>query len=160
MWWSRRSLLLVLGAAAGCGFSPVYGPGGTDLSGQVYVPDPGTQAAFVLATRLRDRLGDAGPVAPYRVETRLTVDQQSLGATSAGETTRYRLAGRVAYTLTQTATDTVLLEDETYAFTGYSATGSTVATLAAERDARRRLSVILADQLADLLVLALAEPGT
>ena len=32
-------------------------------------------------------------------------------------------------------------------FTGYSATGSTVETLAGERDAQRRLMTILADQI-------------
>jgi LPS-assembly lipoprotein len=39
-------------------------------------------------------------------------------------------------------------------FTGFSATGSTVATLAAERDATARLMVILADQIVDRLVIS------
>ena len=41
-------------------------------------------------------------------------------------------------------------------FTSYSATGSTIATLAAQRDARARLMQILADQIAQRLA---AEPG-
>jgi LPS-assembly lipoprotein len=42
-------------------------------------------------------------------------------------------------------------------FTGYSATGTTVATLAAERDAQERLMTILADQIVTrLLTLDLA----
>ena len=44
------------------------------------------------------------------------------------------------------------------AFTGYSATGSTVATAAAQRDAEARLAVILADMIvAQVLMRAGAE---
>ena len=47
----------------------------------------------------------------------------------------------------------VLIVGRTDSFTSYSATGSTAATQAAERDARRRLMVILADRVIDRLLI-------
>jgi LPS-assembly lipoprotein len=67
--------------------------------------------------------------------------------TLTGETTRYSLVGQVDYTLTARDGGTVVASGQVGNFTGYSATGSTVETLAGERDARERLMTILADQL-------------
>lgn len=157
MWWSRplATLALIAGLSA-CGFEPVYGPGGAgdDLAGQVALAPTGTQTGFVLRARLEDRLGPAGISAPYLLTFRTEVNQLSLGSTSAGEITRFRLEGATTYTLTDRATGDTVAEGRTRAFTGYSATGSTVATLAAERDAQRRLAVILADQVVEALILA------
>ena len=48
--------------------------------------------------------------------------------------------------LTDTASGAQLGSGVVNSFTGYSATASTVVTLAAQRDAEERLMVILADQ--------------
>jgi LPS-assembly lipoprotein len=137
---------------AGCGFTPVYGPGGAGgrLQGRVALESPDAPAGYAFTRRFEDRMGRAS--GPYRLETRLQTDQQDLGATSAGAITRYRILGRVFYALRDTD-GTVLAEGRTNAFTGYSTTGSTVATLAAERDAQARLMVLLADQVIDGLLL-------
>jgi len=58
--------------------------------------------------------------------------------------TRYDLAGRAPWRLSD-ASGRVLAEAEATAFTGYSATGTTVATRTAEADARARLMALLAD---------------
>ena len=160
MWWSdRRAILIALGAGAlsACGFAPVYGPqgGGSALQGAVALADPVTRAEYLLVQRLEDRLGRA-TTPRYRLEVVLSTRTQGLGTSAEGDTTRFHLVGTARYTLKSATQDTVLVQGDTDAFTGYSATGSTVATLAAERDALARLMVILGDQITDRLLLAAA----
>ena len=59
--WSRRAALAVALLAAGCGFTPVYGPGGagTRLHGQVRVADPQTAGGDDLPDAVRQRLQQA-----------------------------------------------------------------------------------------------------
>ncbi|KUF11075.1 LPS assembly lipoprotein LptE [Pseudoponticoccus marisrubri] len=159
MWLSdRRTLLLAALALGACGFTPVYGPqgsGGT-LVDSVLLPEPGRPESYLFNRRFEERLGRAPATAPYRLTLQLQTTEQGIGSTSAGSTTRFRVIGRAFYTLTDTATEAVLAEGRTNAFTGYSTTGSTVATLAAERDATERLMVLLADQVIDHLLLETA----
>ncbi|MBV7394346.1 LPS assembly lipoprotein LptE [Mameliella sediminis] len=156
--WScnRRTFLVSPLALAACGFTPVYGPqgGGTALQNAVTLPEPANQASYAFNRRFEERLGRAGAGAPYSLDLRIQTDEQDMGSTSAGSTTRYRLVGRVFYSLVDTATGQTLFESRTNAFTGYSTTGSTVATRAAENDARGRLMVLLADQVIDGLLLS------
>jgi LPS-assembly lipoprotein len=158
MWSCNRRNFLSIGLAglglAGCGFTPAYGPGGgaTRLQGQIALETPQTPDGFGFNQRFEERMG-RGFGGAYRLSTTITVSQQDLGTTSAGTITRYRLIGKVAFHLSDAAKGDVLLVSETDAFTGYSTTGSTVATLAAERDARDRLMVLLADQVVDALIL-------
>ena len=146
--------MLGLLALAGCGFTPAYGPGGSGerLRGRLAVEAPDTVDGFRLRTRLEDRLGRAeGPQAVLTVEP--SVEAVEAGITPEGAITRYNLQGRAAWRL-DSAAGLTLAQGEVTAFTGYSATGTTVATRAAEEDARERLSVILADEiLARLLLL-------
>lgn len=149
---------LSLGALglSGCGFAPVYGPGGAGgrLLGEVALAAPEGPLGYIFNRRFEERLGRPGADAAYALRLAIAVDEDVLGGTSAGVTTRYRLLGAARFTLTDAATGRILLSDATEAFTGYSTTGSTVATLAAKRDAEERLGVLLADQVVDLLVLA------
>ena len=57
------------------------------------------------------------------------------------------------YTLRRTNSDAVFKNGKVQHFTSYSASGTTVATLAAKRDASVRLMTILADQIIDQLLL-------
>ncbi len=149
---------LGLPALAACGFTPAYGPGGPGraLQGQVQIADPETPQGYRLLQRLEDRLGAGGPAAPYALELSLSQSRRGLGETSDGRTTRYNLVGELDYRLRRGPQGPVVASGSTRSFTGYSATGSTVATLAAQRDAEERLMIILADQLVDRLLLDLA----
>lgn len=155
-WCNRRTLLLSPLALAACGFTPVYGPqgGGTALQSAVLLPKPGNENAYHFNRRFEERMGRAAPGAPYSLTLRIQTDDQDIGSTSAGNTTRYRLIGRAFFSLVDTATGATLFEGRTNAFTGYSTTGSTVATRAAETDASERLMVLLADQVIDDLLLS------
>ncbi|ETX15411.1 hypothetical protein OCH239_16440 [Roseivivax halodurans JCM 10272] len=154
-WCDRRTLLWALAALPACGFTPAYGPSGSAsrLQGQLALSDPEGEPGYLLNRRIEDRLGYA-PGGTYRLYTDITTNQTDLGTTSTGATTRYRIIGSVGIRLTDTATGQVLLSDTVDSFTSYSATGSSVATLASERDALERLMTILADRIVDRLILA------
>lgn len=146
--FDRRSLLILPLALVACGFTPVYGPGGTGsaLRGRVLVQEPDAPDDYILVRTLEDRLGRATAPA-YDLGYTLTTETEGQAVTATGETTRYSLVGQVDYTLTDRASGTVVASGRVQNFTGYSATGSTVETLAGERDARERLMTILADQI-------------
>ncbi len=151
MSWSDRRTLLMLPLAAlltACGFSPVYGPDGTGnaLRGRVEIAAPDTINSYILVQRLEEQLGRTVDPA-YTLALTLATEQQGQAITANDETTRYSIVGILGYVLTEIATGRIVASGDVRNFTGYSATGSTVETLAAERDANRRLMVILADQL-------------
>ena len=157
--FSRRTLLTLPLVLAACGFTPVYGPGGTAsaLRGKVEVAAPDSVDGYQLVQNLEERLGRAdAPV--YALALTLSTSTQGQAITASNETTRYSLVGRVDYKLLSKSGGDVVASGSVDNFTGYSATGSTVETLAAERDARARLMAILADQITTRLY-ALADPG-
>lgn len=154
----RRSLLALAGCAlalTACGFTPAYGPQGnaSALLGQVSMEAPTKRSEFLLFQRIEERLGRATNDTML-LSVSLDIKSEGLGTTSEGETTRYHRIGRAYFDLRDTATKTVLTSGTVTSFTGYSATGSTVATLAAKTDATERLMTILADQIIDRLILA------
>ena len=157
--FDRRTVLGLPLVLAACGFTPVYAPGqdGNALYGQVQVFAPERRADYFLVQDLEQQLGQpASPTYDLSVTTRVFDQGQAL--TEAGEITRYSIVGRADYVLTRLADGEVVASGAVENFTGYSATGSTVQTLAAERDARKRLMVILAQQITDQL-LTTAELG-
>jgi LPS-assembly lipoprotein len=159
MWWSdRRRLLLLLAAvpaAAACGFSPALAPGGTAaaLTGQVEPAAPDDRNGFDLVARIEERLGRAA--APrYRLAYSVTTDRIGAGITTTGAITRFTLTGTADFALTEIATGAQVAAGRVEGFTGFFATGTTVATLAAEEDANRRLMRILADRIVTRLIAA------
>lgn len=153
-WCSRRAALMGLLAVAGCGFTPVYAPGSTasTLRGQVQITAPETVEGYRLLQALRDRLGRAATPA-YDLQVSLDITQVAAATTAEGSTSRYTMPGRATYVLT-TLSGEVLAEGDVDTFTSYSATGTTVATSAAEADARARLAALLADQIVTRLSVA------
>ena len=140
-------------ALAACGFTPAYGPGGpaAGLTGTIRAADPSDKNAFDLVARLDQRLGR--PKADrYDLTYAITTQPVGVGITPDNAITRYNLKGAVDWTLTDRATGTRLTGGKVESFTSYSATGSTVAGLAAEEDAAARLMRILADQIVTRLI--------
>lgn len=151
---SRRLALAGLLLLPACGFAPAYAPGGSGerLRGRVAVEAPDTPDGFVLGARLEDRLGRPDGAAPLRLLLDLSVEEVSAAVTPGGAITRYDLVGRAPWRLLD-AGGAVVADGEASAFTGYSATGTTVATTAAEADARGRLMALLADAVVTRLLL-------
>ncbi len=156
----RRTFLLLPLALAACGFTPVYGPGGnaTALQGRVRVRAPEDRDDYLLVQRLEQQLGRASAPA-YDLNFDVTTEAEGQAVTASGDITRYSLVGRATYELRAAGSDQVIATGEVDNFTGYSATGSTVEALAAERDAQVRLMKILADQIVTRLY-ATAELST
>ncbi|MBY6056563.1 LPS assembly lipoprotein LptE [Leisingera daeponensis] len=150
-----RTLLLALPLiAAACGFTPVYAPGGTgsELHGKIEVQAPeeirdasGADAYF-LVQNLEQRLG-RGSSAAYELGLTLSTQEEGQAITADNEITRYSVIGTAGFSLTRLSDGKIISSGTVRNFTGYSATGSTVETLAGERDAHERLMVILADQI-------------
>ncbi len=161
-WCNRRTLLTLplLALATACGFTPVYGPEGTGSAfyGKVEVQAPDDVESYLLVQNLEERLGRS--TAPqYTLTLRLRTRSEGQAITASNEITRFSLVGEADYKLTRISDQAVLASGSADNFTGYSATGSTVETLAGERDARQRLMKILADQIAAQIV-ATADPAT
>jgi len=163
--FDRRTLLKMPLAAcvvtAACGFEPVYAPGGSGaaLNGNVALSAPNTTESYLLVQNLEQRLGrSATSGGEYNLDVSVATVIQAAAITTTNETNRYSIDGRADYTLRSNATGQVLASGTVNDFVGYSAAGSTVSTLANERDAKERLMVILSDQIINRLY-ATAELG-
>ena len=155
--FDRRSVLLMPLALAACGFTPAYAPGGgaDRLLGTIWVQDPTDKNAFDLVERLEERLGRPRDIR-YDLAFTITTEAVGVGITSDNRITRFNLKGVIEYSLTERASGARITGGRVQSFTAYSATGSTVAGLAAEEDAATRLMRILADQIVARLIAASA----
>lgn len=145
--YKRRSLLCLPLALAACGFSPVYGTGGngTRLQDNLSIDAPSSENAFLVTQRIEERLGRAIN-GEYRLALTIQSSEESLAIDSQGDIDRFNILGSAEYTLINVTAGGVVASGSVDNFTSYSASGTTVATFAAERDARRRLMSLLADQ--------------
>ena len=162
MSYFNKRHLLIAGAAllvSACNFTPVYGPdgAGSKIENRIAVQAPTTKDAYHVTRRLETRLGRSDP-APMSLSFSVSNSSAGLGTTATGSTTRLQRVGSLSYTLKNSATDKTISKGSVTNFTGYSATGNTAATLAAERAAIERLMNALADQLVDRLLLL--DPAT
>jgi LPS-assembly lipoprotein len=151
---SRRAAFCGVLALAGCGFTPVYAPGGAGdlLQNNIAFTSPETVDGYVLRQRLVDRFGRAS-TPDFTLEVQLSSERDAATVTTDGDTTRFDIIGIAAWTLIEVATGTSRT-GRAQTFTSYSTTGSTVATQTAETDAERRLSVALADLIGAQLITA------
>lgn len=146
--FNRRSLLILPLALAACGFAPAYGPSGParGLQGLIRVADPTDKNGFDLVERLEEQLGR--PAADrFDLTYTIRTTSQGVGITPDNAITRYNITGVIDWVLTDRAAGARVAGGTVQSFTSWSATGSTVAGLAAEEDAYLRLMRILADQI-------------
>ncbi len=156
--FNRRAFLFLPLALAACGFAPVNAPGGaaSRLHERIRVDDPSDKNGFDFVERMEERLGR--PEAPaYNLSYTITTEAIGVGYTIDSEITRYNLEGVIDYSLTDRATGVRVAGGQVKSFAAYSATGSTVAGLAAEEDAAFRLMRILADQVVARLIAVAAD---
>ena len=154
MWLSdRRMFLGSMLALTGCGFAPVYAPGGAAnlLQGRVTVDEPVDRDSYLLVQQLETRLG-RGDAPVYGLSLGLEVQQERMAINAANITTRFNVIGKSTYALRDLRDGKVITSGTVNSFTGYSATGTTTATQAAKRDAHKRLMTILADQIVTRLI--------
>lgn len=155
MLWSKRLFLsfLAIGAISGCGFQPAYAPGGggEKLQNTVEAAEPLNKPAFDLVERLEERLGPPN-LARYKLDYTITLNPVGVAISPENAITRYHLNGSIDWVMSDIASGAALTRGKVTNFTSYSATGSTVAGLAAEEDASLRLMRIMADQIISQLL--------
>jgi LPS-assembly lipoprotein len=137
-------LIGLLMLAAGCGFTPVYAPGGVggQWQNKIVVDAPDSVIGFRMNARLSDVFGPAS-AAEYILKVVPQIAPVPATITVDGDITRFNLTGNATWILSgQSGSDA---DGLVQTFTSYSATGSTVATQAAESDARARLAIALSD---------------
>ncbi len=147
--FSRRAILFAPLALAACGFTPIYGRGSAAeaLNGKIALGLVDDRLSFEFYEQLENRLGRAvSPV--FQLDIALNVDSKGLAITQDNAITRYNLTGLASFSLIHIERGEVVLQDNLRAFTAYSATANAYATFISERDAKRRLAVSLADQIA------------
>jgi len=151
----RAFLTLSALALAGCGFTPALGPEGSAvaLRGRVAIDEPSDIDGFELVRALEAELG-APETALYRLSADIRVADEGVGVLPDQTITRFNVLGLVDYRLTKISTGETVASGQVKNFTSYAATSTTVATTSAQRNARDRLMVILADQIATELALA------
>lgn len=158
--FNRRSLILMPLALAACGFTPAYGPQGSarGLQGAVRVAAPADKSGFDLVQRLEERLDQ--PSAPrFDLTYTITTSANRVGITPDNTIQRFHLTGTVDWSLISIQTGERVSGGQVQNFAAYSATGSTVAGLAAEDDAKTRLMRMLADQIVTRLLATAATLG-
>ncbi|GHF06962.1 hypothetical protein GCM10016455_29990 [Aliiroseovarius zhejiangensis] len=135
-------------AMSACGFTPVYAPGGSaeGLRGAVTVAAPSDANSYELVKRLEERLG-RNLSAAYALSYTITTRSEDVGVTPRQEITRTQILGAVEFSVTSVASGDVVESGSLSNFTSYSTEGSTVSTASVERDANRRLMVMLADMM-------------
>lgn len=151
MWLSsRRGFLSAALVLAGCGLTPVMDPSSQRLYNQILIQAPVNRAEYELVRNLEAQLG-AAKSARFALHYELKVTEDNIVVSAAQEISRYSLVGELEYSLLDK--DGAFLTRQTAkSFTGYSATGTTVATQRAQRDAYDRLMAILAGQVASALL--------
>ena len=152
MWlYSRSGFFLAALALAGCGFAPMNGVNSKSqmLRNTVLVQAPTNQVEFELVHNLEEQLGQATSKL-YDLRYKLNVEEDIVVVSAAQEIDRFSLVGLLEYSLVDKE-GVVLLTETAKSFTGYSATGTTVATQRSQRDAYDRLMVILAKQVSNSL---------
>ncbi|WP_299349543.1 LPS assembly lipoprotein LptE [uncultured Shimia sp.] len=149
--FNRRHFLLLAAAGpalAACGFEPSYGTNGSasGLLNQVVMDAPSSNETYLLVRELEGRLGrvDTGE---YGLSVAVEVEEKSVGRTIDGVTSRYDVIADATFALRDMASSEVLTSGKLRNYVGYSATGTTVATLSAQDNAYERLMVILTDQI-------------
>lgn len=144
----RRLVLLAPLLLAACGFTPLHAPGnaGAILQNRVLVDEPADQNGYLLTREIEERLG-RGESAVYGLTLVILTSERQLAVNREGYIERFNLLGRVDYRLRNLTSGAIVTSGYVENFTAYSATGTTVVTLAGERDARERLMNIMADQI-------------
>jgi LPS-assembly lipoprotein len=155
-YFNKRHFLLA-GAAflvSACNFTPAYGPdgAGSKLEGRIFIEAPSNKDTYLLTRRLETRLGRADS-APMTLSVSVSHRLDGLGATATGSSTRQHRKGTLRYTLSNSKTEKKIDSGKISNFVGYSVTGNTATSLAAERASEERLMNVLADQLVDRLLL-------
>ena len=139
-----------------CGFNPVYTDrNSSKLLGQITIQEPNTQNDFIFYSRLIDRFGDRGD--RYTLSYAISTSEEDRALNFDGTVHRVEISGSVLFNLKDGETGTEILSDTAEIYLTYSNAGSTAAILNAKRVTNKQLIVLLADKLADRILLEIGD---
>ena len=144
--FSRCKFLIGVFFLVGCGYAPVHGtnPKTKKLYTSVFVQAPKDRVEFELVRNLEKQFRKKSS-RQYELNYTLTIKEEKIVVSASQTLERYSLFGSLKYSLTH-KDGNVVLTNIAKSFTGYSATGTPLATESAKRDAQDRLMAILAEQ--------------
>ena len=139
-----------------CGFHPVNTDGNSSkLLGQISIQEPKTQNDYIFYSQLIDRFGDRGD--KYTLSYALSTSSEDRALNFDGTVHRIEISGSVLFNLKESETGTEILSDRAEIHLSYSNAGSTAAVLNAKRVTSKQLTVLLADKVADRILLAIVD---
>ena len=142
-----------------CGFNPVYTDSNTSkLLGQISIQEPSTQNDFIFYSQLIDRFGDRGD--KYTLSYAISNSTKDKALDFDGTVHRVEISGSVLFNLKEIGTGTEILSDRAELHLSYSNAGSTAAVLNAKRVTNKQLTVLLANKVADRVLLAIIDKST
>jgi LPS-assembly lipoprotein len=155
----RFAAILALAALSGCGLHPMYAGGGNGAVArglaQVDVPPIEGKDGWLMRNALRDRLGQPGDAARYRLDVRLDDKLEGLGLLTDDTISRERRTLRARYQLVDLASGRILLDASDGSDAGIDVVSSEYATIAAENTALENLAKVVADRIATRVALQL-----
>ena len=156
----RRALALIAGlAVAGCRFEPAMRKGSpaATLPGQFTYSVPGGRNAFLLEESLRTQLGPATGVPDYSIDVALAIHEGKAAATGSGGVNRLALTGTADFRVSAAADGAALTEGTVQGVVTFSSTDEVIVSDAARQDAEQRLVDLLAERIANRLILTSAD---
>ena len=142
-----------------CGFSPVYTDSNTSkLLGQISIQEPSTQNDFIFYSQLIDRFGDRGD--RYTLSYAISTSEEDRALNFDGTVHRVEISGSVLFNLKDSKTGAEILSDRAEMHLSYSNAGSTAAVLNAKRVTNKQLTVLLANKVADRVLLAIVDKSS
>lgn len=163
---ARLTACLLLLAAAGCGFKPLYGvvPGSVahETMAAVDIGLINDRSGQVLRNGLLTRMQPLGPAEQLTYVLDVDLGESAVGlAVERDETaTRTNLTITAQVALTELATGEVVYVDTVRSYASYDVLDAEYATLGAERDARERALLELADRISTSVALFLQRSQT
>jgi len=149
MWLSNRRTFLALSSAflPGCALQPANQMQSVDqILSSITFETPHDLRSFYFRNALEDRLGFSDPAPRYGLSYQLSTSATRSAIAPDGRSLRQQIEGTVTFMLRDLTSNAVVYTQNKRAFVGYSTNGSSAATQAAARDAKRRLMQQLADE--------------
>ena len=152
----QKYLLAVLCSVfiASCSFEPAWIAEENKtkiLWRRVHIQEPITRNEFRLNRYLASRIGHAKD-AEFFLEYELSTETKRTALSFDGKAYRIRILGEVKFSLIHSEKDTILLSSSVKDSLGYSDAILAVTDQASERDAYKRLMVLLGDRIVDELL--------
>jgi len=139
-----------------CGFHPVNTDGSSSkLLGQISIQEPKTQNDYIFYSQLIDRFGDGG--SKFTLSYTISTSTADRALNFDGTVHRVEISGYVLFNLKDSETGLEILSDKAQVHLSYSNAGSTTAVLNAKRVTNNQLTVLLADKVADRILLAIVD---